>query len=149
MSAYVSEFRHELCNLSLSELAAIKGEVLSRLLLLALNHTFDPNPKQALKEILPLAREILEKETLMDILEVLLRYYVQTTQALDEHDIHALLTQTADEDIMQTFIDRYIEQDRQQGLFMGRQEERQLLLLLAPAVEKIRGDNASKQRLVE
>jgi len=148
LSAYVPEFRHELCDLSLPEPAAIKGAVLSRLVLLALKHIFDPSPKQALAEILPLARDILDKETALEMLEVLLRYYVQTTQALDEHDIHALLTQTADEDIMQTFIDRYIEQGRQQGLFVGRQEERQALLLRLLA-RKFGALTPAQQRRVE
>lgn len=127
---YVPDFRHELCDLSLPEPAEIRGKVLSRLTLLALKHIFDPKPKQVLAEILPLVRDILDKNTALEMLEVLLRYYVQTTQTLDEHDIHELLTETDDEEnTMQTFIDRYIEQGRQQGLFVGRQEERQALLL--------------------
>jgi flagellar biosynthesis/type III secretory pathway protein FliH len=59
------------------------------------------------------------------MLEVVLRYYVSTTQRLDEQDIHELLTQTTDEDIMQTFIDRYIQQGRQQGMVIGEQKGRQ------------------------
>lgn len=59
------------------------------------------------------------------MLEVLLRYYVQTTQTLDENDIRDLLTTADEEDTMPTFIDRYIEQGRQQGLFAGRQEGEQ------------------------
>ena len=113
LSAYVPDFRHELCDLSLPEPKRIRGAVLSRLVLLALKHIFDPHPKQALAEILPLARDILDKDTALEMLEVLLRYYVQTTQTLDEHDIRDLLTETADGgDTMPTFIDRYIEQGR-------------------------------------
>ena len=124
--AYIPAFRYELCDLALPEPAAIRGAVLSRLCLLALKHIFDPSPKQALAEILPLARDILDRETALEMLEVVLRYYVQTTQTLDEQDIHELITQAAnEEDSMQTFIDRYIEQGRQQGLFAGRQEGEQ------------------------
>jgi predicted transposase/invertase (TIGR01784 family) len=120
LTAYIPAFRHEHCDLALPEPAAIRGAVLSRLCLLALKHIFDPSPKQALAEILPLARQILNRDTALEMLEVVLRYYVQTTQTLDEHDIHELITQAAnEEDNMPTFIDRYIEQGRQQGLFEG------------------------------
>jgi hypothetical protein len=36
----------------------------------------------------------------------------QATRKLDERDIHELLAHTDEEDIMQTFIDRYIEQGK-------------------------------------
>ncbi len=126
LKPYVPDFRHELCDLGLPEPERIRGAVLSRLALLALKHIFDPNPRQALAAILPLARDILDKDTALEMLEVLLRYYVQTTQTLDEHDIRDLLTATAgEEDAMPTFIDRYIEQGRQQGWFAGREEGEQ------------------------
>ncbi|MEI7866416.1 MAG: DUF4351 domain-containing protein [Candidatus Methylumidiphilus sp.] len=74
-------------------------------------------------EILPLVRDIIDRETALEMLEVLLRYYVQTTQTLDEHDIHELITQSTNgEDTMQTFIDRYIEQGRQQGILTGKKD---------------------------
>lgn len=79
---------------------------------------------------------------------------------MTETDIHELITQTADEEVMQTFIDRYIEQSRQQGLFAGRQEdrleERQALLLrqltrkfgvLAPA-QRHRVEQADSETLL-
>jgi flagellar biosynthesis/type III secretory pathway protein FliH len=96
--------------------------VLSRLVLLALKHVFDAAPKRALAEMLPLVWQILDKNTALEMLEVLLRYYVQATRKLDERDIHELLTQTDEEDIMQTFIDRYIEQGKQEGWLLGKQE---------------------------
>lgn len=80
LSAYIPNVRHEFCDLALPEPAAIKGAVLSRLCLLALKHIFDPEPKQALAEILPLVRDILERDTALEMLEVVLRYYVQATQ---------------------------------------------------------------------
>jgi predicted transposase/invertase (TIGR01784 family) len=123
---YIPDFRHVLCDLSLPAPRQIKDAVLSRLVLLALKHIFDPNPKQALAEVLPLVRKILDKETSLEMLEVVLRYYVQTTQVLDERDIRELLTQTDDEEgIMPTFIDQYIEQGRQEGLFIGMEKGRE------------------------
>ncbi|MFM8332359.1 MAG: Rpn family recombination-promoting nuclease/putative transposase [Candidatus Methylumidiphilus sp.] len=127
LAAYIPRFRHEFCDLALPAPAAIKGAVLSRLCLLALKHIFDADPKQALADILPLAREILQRDTALEMLEVVLRYYVQTTRALDENDIHELLGKTDDDEehSMQTFIDRYIEQGRQQGFFVGIEQGRE------------------------
>lgn len=101
--------------------------VATRLILLALRHIFDTEPKRALADILPLARQVLDQESALAMLEVLLRYYVQTTEVLDEEDIHELLINlSSQEDWMQTFIDRYIEQGKQQGLLLGREEGRQV-----------------------
>ena len=59
------------------------------------------------------------------MLEVVLRYYVQSTQKLEEDDIRELLARPIAEDhLIQTFIDRYIEQGRQQGWFAGKEEGR-------------------------
>lgn len=121
---YVPAFRYELCDLNLPDAGAIRGKVLNRLILLALKRVFDSEPKQALAEILPLVREILNRETALEMLEVLLRYYVQASKALDEEAIRQLIDSDGD-NAMQTFIDRYIEQGRQQGLFAGLQEGRE------------------------
>lgn len=123
LAPYVPAFRHELCDLNLPEPASIRERVTSRLVLLALRHIFDPLPKEALAQILPLAREILDRETALEMLEVLLRYYVQTTQKLEETDIRELLAQpSGGEYDMQTFIDRYIEQGREQGWRLGMEK---------------------------
>ncbi|MGZ8217685.1 hypothetical protein [Methylomagnum sp.] len=57
------------------------------------------------------------------MLEVLLRYYVQSSKRLDEADIRELIeTKLRGDDDMQTFIDRHIEQGKQQGVLLGRRE---------------------------
>lgn len=99
LTPYIPDFRHEFCDLSLPEPEAVKGAALSKLCLLALKHVFDLAPKQ----ILPLARDILSRETALEMLEVVLRYYVTATQRLDEGDVAELLTGTTDEATMQTF----------------------------------------------
>ena len=66
----------------------------------------------------------------MEVLESLLRYYVQGTRQVDEPTVCALLQPHSDGDpIMQTFIERYIEQGKQLGLERGRQEGQATLLL--------------------
>ncbi len=68
------------------------------------------------------------RDTALEILESLLRDYVQGTQRVAEDDARRLLQQTAPGDpIMQTFIDRYIEQGLEQG---KRQGEAEVLLRL-------------------
>jgi len=59
---------------------------------------------------------VRDKATALEVLESLLRYFVQGTQRVGEHEVRLLLQQTSTGDpIMQTFIDRYIEQGQQQG----------------------------------
>ena len=113
---YVPEFRYQLHDLSHWDDQAIKGEVLTRLALLSLKHVFDPDPKARLQEILLLIRDILQRETALEIVELILRYYVQSTQRLGEEEVKAILKVTATgEDWMQTFIDRYIEEGERRG----------------------------------
>jgi hypothetical protein len=66
---------------------------------------------------------VQDRGTAVEVLESLLRYHVQRTQRVDEDDVRLLLQQTSTgEPIMQTFIDRYIEQGWQEGRQEGRQE---------------------------
>ena len=121
LEPYIPEFRYEFCDVALPEPEAVRAAVLSRLAWLAFKHVFDPDPKRALADILPLIKQILDKETALEMLEVLLRYYVLATKQLNEDDIHQLITHD-DEGAMQTFIERYIEEGRQQGWLSGKQE---------------------------
>ncbi len=117
---YVPEFRYQLHDLSSWDSQTIQGEVLTRLVLLAMKHVFDPEPKARLREILRLIREVLQQETALELLEVILRYYVQYTQRLDEDDVKEILKVTAaGEELMQTFIDRYIEEGERRGRLEG------------------------------
>jgi hypothetical protein len=52
LAAYVPASRHELCDLHLPEPDQIRGQVISRLVLLALKHIFDPDPKQVLASLI-------------------------------------------------------------------------------------------------
>ena len=88
-----------------------------------------------------LIEQIEDQTTALEMLESLLCYYVQGTQRVDEQDARLLLQQTRTGDpIMQTFIDRYIEQGRQQGIEQG--EANVLLCLITkkfgPPSESVR-----------
>jgi hypothetical protein len=88
---------------------------------LALRWIFDDQPIGRLRTLLALIEQVQDKDTAVAILESLLRYYVQGTQRIEEHDVRELLQQSTStgDPIMQTFIDRYIEQGVQQGVQQG------------------------------
>ena len=90
--------------------------MLTRLVQQALRDIHSEQPLARLRDLLKLIEQVIEQPSALEILESLLRYYVQGTRRLDEQDIRALLqnTQTG-EPLMQTFIDQYVEQGLQQG----------------------------------
>jgi hypothetical protein len=79
-----------------------------------------------------LIRQIEDRDTALEVLEVLLRYYTVATGQLDESDVRALLKTTDSGDpIMQTWIDRYIQQGVAKGIEQGeRRGEAKVLLRL-------------------
>jgi hypothetical protein len=116
----VPSFSYQLVDLSGPTDADIKGRVLTRLVQLAMRWVFDAQPVERLRELLALIDQIEDRETAVEVLESLLRYYVQGTGRVDEPEVRELLQQTpSGEPIMQTFIDRYIEQGREQGRQQG------------------------------
>ncbi|MBK5929953.1 Rpn family recombination-promoting nuclease/putative transposase [Halochromatium salexigens] len=116
LKPYVPQFRYALHDLSPRSDAEIKGGVLTRLVQLALRWIFSDQPLEHLERLIALIDQVADRDTALQILESLLRYYVQGTQRVEEDDARRLLEQTSPGDpIMQTFIDRYIEQGREQG----------------------------------
>jgi hypothetical protein len=115
MKPFVPSFGYQLVDLSGPSDAEIKGRVLTRLVQLAMRWVFDAQPVERLRELLALIEQIEDRDTAVEVLESLLRYFVQGTQRVDEPTVRALLQQTSTgEPIMQTFIDRYIEQGQRQ-----------------------------------
>ncbi len=128
LAPYVPQFRYALHDISPRSHTEIKGEVLTRLVQLALRHIYSDQPLERLRELLALIEQVIDQPTALEILESLLHYYVQGTRRLDEQDVRALLQNTrSGESIMQTFIDKYIEQGLQQG---ERRGEATMLLRL-------------------
>jgi len=113
---YVPQFSYALHDISARSSVEIKGEVLSRLVQLALRHIDSDRPAERLHELLELIAKVSRDPTALDILESLLRDYVQGTGRLDETQVRRLLEQTlAGEPLMEAFIDRYIAQGEQHG----------------------------------
>jgi hypothetical protein len=95
-----------------------------------MRHIYSAEPMERLHELLVLIGDVLERRTALELLESILRYYIQGTQRLGEEELRVLLETTPGGDrIMQTFIDKYIDQGRQEGRREGRQEEGVLVLL--------------------
>ncbi|QEP45225.1 DUF4351 domain-containing protein [Ectothiorhodospiraceae bacterium BW-2] len=66
--------------------------------------------------MIDLIRQIQDRATAVDVLECLLRYYVQATERVSETEAReALQTLPDGEPLMQTFIDKYVQQGLQQG----------------------------------
>ena len=117
---FVPSFNYQLVDLSGPTDAEIKGRVLTRLVQLAMRWVFDAQPVERLRELLALISRLDDRDTAVEVLESLLRYFVQGTQRVDEPTVRALLQQTSTgEPIMQIFIDRYIEQGINQGQRLG------------------------------
>lgn len=116
LEPFVPQFHYALHDLSARTNAEVKGTVLTRLVQLALRWIFTDAPLERLHELIALIEQIQDRDTALEILESLLRYYVQGTERVEEADARALLQQTSTGDpIMQTWIDRYIEQGQRQG----------------------------------
>lgn len=141
LAPFVPQFRYALHDISPRGSSEIKGEVLTRLVQLALRHIFSDQPLERLRELLRLIEQVIDQPTALEILESLLRYYVQGTRRLDEQDVRMLLKETqSGEPLMQTFIDKYIEQGLKQGERRG--EAAMLLRLIerkfGPPSERVR-----------
>lgn len=123
LEPYVPQFRYALHDISPRSSTEIKGEVLTRLVQLALRYIYSDQPQERLRELLRLIEQVIDQPTALEILESLLRYYVQGTGRLDERDVRMLLQEThSGEPIMQTFIDKYIQQGEQRGVRRGKAE---------------------------
>ena len=123
LKKYLPCFQYELYDISHLPDDEIKGEATVRAAMLLFKHIFDPDLQERLPEILSFYQEIIEQETAIDILETCLRYAVQATGRLGEDDIRKVIANTLnEEDIMQTFIDKYIDQGREKGRDEGWKE---------------------------
>jgi len=123
LAPFVPQFRYALHDISARTGAEIKGAVLTRLVQLALRHIFSDEPVERLRELLALIAQIRDLNEATEILYALLHYYVQANSRLDEQEVRTLLHETQfGETLMQTFIDRYREEGRQDGWQKGQQD---------------------------
>ncbi len=141
LKPFVPQFGYALHDISAKSNTEIKGEVLSRLVQLALRHIYGDQPSERFEELLELIAKVSRDTTALSVLESLLRYYVQGTGRLDEQQARALLEQIfPGEPLMETFIDRYIDQGRQLGEQRGEAKMllRQIERKFGPPSEAVR-----------
>ena len=79
LKPYVPQFGYGLHDISAKSSTEIKGDVLTRLVQLALRHIYSEQPAACLRGHLDLIAQVLDKPTALEILEALLRYYVHGT----------------------------------------------------------------------
>ena len=120
LKPFVPDFRYHLYDISHWADEQIQGELMTRLVLLAMKYILKGDPKQHLPQILQLMQEMVQHESGLHTLEMILRYFVQVNQKLDENDVKQLLqTSFKGVDLMPTFIDYYIEKGEKQGFQRG------------------------------
>lgn len=76
---FVPQFGYALHDISSRSSTEIKGDVLTRLVQLALRHIYSEQPAACLRGHLDLIAQVLDKPTALEILQALLRYYVHGT----------------------------------------------------------------------
>ncbi len=112
---YVPQFCYDLHDISPHGDREIRGQVLTRLVLLALRYIYDKQPVERLRELVDLIQQIQDRTTALEVLECLLRYYVQATERVSEADACKVLQMLPEgEPLMQTFIDKYRQEGRQE-----------------------------------
>ena len=117
LQQYIPDFHYQLHDFSPLSNEEIRGRAMGKITLLVLKHIFDPDLRDKLPAMLKLLTRVSSQQTALEILETLLRYVVTATQNYTEQDVLELLDQASmGEDIMKTFIDKYIEQGMQQGV---------------------------------
>ncbi len=130
LEKYIPEFHYELFDISHMPDKEIRGQILGRTVLLIFKHIFQPDLRQKLPEILSLLHQVTNRKTVLEMLEIFLRYVVQATQRFDDNDVREIIKETEiGEDIMQTFIDKYIDQGIQQGINLGINKGKRKLFL--------------------
>jgi hypothetical protein len=116
----VPQFCYALCDILARTNAAIKGEVLNRLVQLALRHVDRKEPAEPLRKRLALIRHIDDQTQATSILSARLRYDVPANTRRNEGKVVALLSETpSGATIMHTLLDRDIEQGVQRGTQKG------------------------------
>ncbi|MCP4697504.1 MAG: DUF4351 domain-containing protein, partial [Gammaproteobacteria bacterium] len=121
LAPYQLQFEYLLCNLSDLSARELRAGLASRLAMRALHNIFAENSRQGLRRTLALLAEISDKQSVTDLVEMILRYFVQVHPTLEEPMIQEALHHTGDQTLMETFIDRYIREGREQGMQQGEQ----------------------------
>ena len=134
LEPFRQKFEHLVCDLSGMSAWELKADLITRLVLRALRNIFRPDVREGLLDTLSVAAEIAGRQTVLEIVEMVLRYFVQVHQ-VGEPVIREVLTFIGGPQLMETFFDRYDryarearEEGMQQGMKQGMQKFGQSLL---------------------
>lgn len=129
LAGYIPDFGFELYDLHRFSDDQIKGTIASRVILLLFKHIRDPDLRQKLPGIFALMRTLMEKETGLQWLEVVIRYLAS---ALDEDELswdqikdiaeQAISRETGG--YVMTLAEKLKNEGRQEGKQEGRKEGR-------------------------
>jgi len=124
LTEYIPDFGLELYDLHRFSDDEIKGTIISRVILLLLKHIRDPDLQQKLPGILALLKTLMEKETGLQWLEVVIRYL---TSVRDEEDLSAKkIVEMAEQAIsketgeyVMTLLEKLQKEGEERGLVKG------------------------------
>jgi hypothetical protein len=121
LAGYIPDFGFELYDLHRYTDDEIKGNIASRLALLLLKHIRDPDLARKLPEIFALLRTLMEKETGLEWLEVVLRYLASARDDddLSEDQIKEIVEQAISKDLggfVMTLAEKLRNEGEQKGI---------------------------------
>jgi len=153
-----------LCDLSRLADDKIIGNVWLRMAMLVMKHIVDPQLAEQLPGIFELCRELQSKRTVLEYLEVLLRYLSAAATTVTDHDLRCAIATTLptlEEPLMATMAEVGLEEGRVEGEAKGMAKgvligQRQILLSQlelrfgkVPATYRNRLDQADSDTLLE
>jgi predicted transposase YdaD len=123
LSSYIPDFGFELFDLSCFSDEEIKGEVMSRVVLLLFKYSHNPDFHHKLPGILSLLKTLMEKKTGLQYLETVLRYLtsVISEEELSLEKIKGIFEQSVSKEAGE-YIMTIAEKLRNEGELRGRQE---------------------------
>jgi len=120
MQSFIPDFHYILHDLSHYADEEIRGTLLSRVVLLLFKHIFDPDFAERLPGILGIMRELLNEDTGLRHIEMILRYLFNATDKVTEQELHDIVEHalhgSAEGEVM-----TLAEQLRQEGYEQGMQ----------------------------
>ncbi len=124
---YLPNFQYRLWDLSDYPPEAITGGVLLRVAALLLKYIYDDELKERLPEIFTLLRELAHKPTVLEHLQIIMRYLSGGKQPFDKTKLKAMVDElfTGDETMKKSFLEKMLEERDEayeEGLTKGREE---------------------------
>jgi predicted transposase/invertase (TIGR01784 family) len=122
---YWPDFSYELQDLGRYSAADIRGGVLLRVTAMLLMGIFDPSLRERLPDILRVLEGLKDGKTALEYLESALRYLSAASKEITAAEMNKALNEAFKDDggsIMGGFVEKWIEQGKQEGIKVGKQE---------------------------